>query len=222
MKKLLMALATWLLWQAAAVAGTAVIDFENFAVGAQFGGGYYTQATSYEEKGFIFTSNYVSYPTWDNSPRFFSTAPTAASPWIYSGSSAVFIGQDTASPTISRPDGASFDFNSITLTPIAYFSYAMAPRHINFTGQRSDGSYISESILFIPSDGNLTQQFSFQNMTDVKSVTWYDAGSGSQFDNIAVSGGSIALVPEPETYAMLLAGLGMIGAVRCRRLTRRV
>jgi hypothetical protein len=28
---------------------------------------------------------------------------------------------------------------------------------------------------------------------------------------MAVSAGNIAIVPEPETYAMLLAGLGMVG-----------
>lgn len=38
------------------------------------------------------------------------------------------------------------------------------------------------------------------------------AGSGTYFTNI-----SLAPVPEPETYAMLLAGLGMVGFVTARR-----
>lgn len=35
---------------------------------------------------------------------------------------------------------------------------------------------------------------------------------------LAVHDGDVAPVPEPETYAMLLAGLGLIGAVKRRRL----
>lgn len=34
---------------------------------------------------------------------------------------------------------------------------------------------------------------------------------------LAVHSGDVAAVPEPETYAMLLAGLGLVGAVVKRR-----
>lgn len=44
------------------------------------------------------------------------------------------------------------------------------------------------------------------------------ATSGTwRFDMVTVSGDTIAAVPEPETYAMLLAGLGLMGFVARRR-----
>lgn len=44
------------------------------------------------------------------------------------------------------------------------------------------------------------------------------ATSGTwRFDMVTVSGNTIAAVPEPETYAMLLAGLGLMGFVARRR-----
>jgi len=42
-----------------------------------------------------------------------------------------------------------------------------------------------------------------------------DGGNGG------VYAGAIAAVPEPETYAMLLAGLGLMGAVVRRRSNRK-
>lgn len=39
------------------------------------------------------------------------------------------------------------------------------------------------------------------------------------FNNAASGGGSIAAIPEPETYAMLLAGLGLVGFAARRKLS---
>jgi hypothetical protein len=67
------------------------------------------------------------------------------------------------------------------------------------------------------------------NLGAVTGLVWYfnfgngnqDAGSkGNGFYALAVSPGDvgIAAVPEPETYAMMLAGLGLVGfATRCRK-----
>lgn len=47
----------------------------------------------------------------------------------------------------------------------------------------------------------------------VTEVTWYDSGnSDSAFDNVTINA-----IPEPETYAMLLAGLGLLGFAARRR-----
>jgi PEP-CTERM motif len=43
------------------------------------------------------------------------------------------------------------------------------------------------------------------------------ASMGSYAGNLAVTPGLPALVPEPETYAMLLAGLGIVGLLARRR-----
>ena len=44
------------------------------------------------------------------------------------------------------------------------------------------------------------------------SVTWTNDPMYHQFDNI-----NVVAVPEPESYAMLLAGLGLLGCATRRR-----
>src|SRR5574343_1766237 len=44
-----------------------------------------------------------------------------------------------------------------------------------------------------------------------------DGGSYGQFRNLSVSGDAVPAVPEPETYAILLAGLFLMGGVAKRR-----
>lgn len=65
--------------------------------------------------------------------------------------------------------------------------------------------WYAESASFIA--GATSQTLSFQLATSAKSYM--------SIDGIAVT--AVSAVPEPETYAMLLAGLGLIGAVARRR-----
>jgi hypothetical protein len=48
------------------------------------------------------------------------------------------------------------------------------------------------------------------------SYTW-TWGSGATADSLTLNITATASVPEPETYAMLLAGLGVLGAVARRQ-----
>ncbi len=63
----------------------------------------------------------------------------------------------------------------------------------------------------IANAGNYILEFGVTN--------WADSGwqSGMAFDGITVAGNPITPVPEPETYAMMLAGLGMLGFMARRR-----
>ncbi len=60
-----------------------------------------------------------------------------------------------------------------------------------------------------------TKSLSFvasSTLTTLKFTSGATGSSGSVIDNVLVSA-----VPEPETYAMLLAGLGLMGVVARRR-----
>ena len=45
-------------------------------------------------------------------------------------------------------------------------------------------------------------------------ISW---GERVSYDNVVVTDYTLAPVPEPETYAMLLAGLGLLGLARRRK-----
>ena len=63
----------------------------------------------------------------------------------------------------------------------------------------------------IPTAGSYMLQFGVSNWGD---TAWQ---SGLAFDGITVAGVPVGVVPEPETYAMLLAGLGLLGFAARRR-----
>ena len=70
--------------------------------------------------------------------------------------------------------------------------------------------WIAASYL-IPTAGSYILEFGVVNWAD----TAFD--SGLAFDGITVAGTPVGVVPEPETYAMLLAGLGLLGFAARRR-----
>jgi len=53
--------------------------------------------------------------------------------------------------------------------------------------------------------------------TNAFSTVQYTADYANLFDNVTYSTSITSAVPEPETYAMMLAGLGLIGAIARRR-----
>lgn len=54
-------------------------------------------------------------------------------------------------------------------------------------------------------------------------INWNDNGwdSGLAFDGITVAGTPISAVPEPESLALMLAGLGIVGAMARRRQSKK-
>lgn len=79
-----------------------------------------------------------------------------------------------------------------------------------------DGNNTPAQYLFTLNSWNGTENLNFSGF-------WPTNGSISHiaiYNNVTSSGGgSIAAIPEPETYAMLLAGLGLVGFAARRKLS---
>ena len=107
----------------------------------------------------------------------------------------------TVSPTVN--------FNGI-LTAISLFSAGA-----NGVVGGGDDSLLKSSIN--PGGSSLSLDYT-QSLSGPSYITVTGISNGSSG---AIFAGQIAPIPEPETYAMLLAGLGLMGAVVRRRSTRK-
>lgn len=84
--------------------------------------------------------------------------------------------------------------------------------------------------LVVKDGNNIPKQYVFDistwNGTDAINFSGFWANTNGAISNIAIwnnadgGGGGGSLVPEPETYAMLLAGLGLVGFAARRKLSK--
>jgi hypothetical protein len=99
--------------------------------------------------------------------------------------------------TLSEPAGGDqnavfTNFASSALTGFTLDSPSSGPRELNFTGGLADHGIANATFNLTPADPGAGNTATF-TLTEVPTI------------------------PEPETYAMLLAGLGLIGAIVRRR-----
>lgn len=149
--------------------------------------------TSYTEDGFVFTS---SGPGPD---RLGAPALT------YNNGSYAFGQTPLGTTTLSTADSSLFSISSLNLARSPWIWNTT----VTFIGTKADSSTVSQNFTFTNNNWNtLTFGAGFTNLA---SLQWTQS-SIYFVDNL-----NVAAVPEPETYAMLLAGLGLVGWARRRR-----
>lgn len=171
-----------------------------------------------------------------NGASFESASSTSFAAWTQkpNGTVSVFVGSGTGGAPAnyidldsSKQNGAEFFNNTIErsidgtgLVQLSFWYAASAvdsgnTNEIKFSLGKLEGSVLNQAVnstewqqftsqpILLKSNGNNTLSFSAAGKAD---------GIGGYIGNVVV-----AAVPEPETYAMLLAGLGLVGAVARRR-----
>lgn len=150
----------------------------------------------------------------------------SASGWQYGVSNAstmlVFYGDDTSFLTVSQTNGGPFSLSALLvgrwLGLGSEFGYPGAS--LSITGYTGPGLTGAQEILApyaLPSNNSfssLTIAPQYASLS-FQSLTFHLSGSAGGY--VAVDNLVLTPVPEPETYALLLAGLGLLAVIGRRR-----
>jgi hypothetical protein len=160
----------------------------------------------YQEDGFKLTTSSGSPSTGYSGGEIYALTPSNGQ-WM--GTPAVYSGVITnygSSFVLERADGGVFDLLSMDVGLLNNY------RHFDVYGYYPEGGSVHQYTFLDYNYTNL-QTITFGN--DFKNVNKLVFSSVyAQVDNINLS---VAAVPEPETYALMLAGLGLVGFVARRR-----
>lgn len=164
---------------------------------------------SYEENGFQFST------AW--SPTKYAMqigAIVDTNPYFWTGTQGLFhswggSAEYTNSFEITRVNGEVFDLISLDIAALGNGS-----RYFMVYGYPAAGGYVQQYFPLLDNSFNtletLTFGDTFRNLKSVSFSAW-----GQQIDNVTF--GISAPVPEAETYAMYLAGLGLLGVISRRK-----
>ncbi|HEX5343748.1 MAG TPA: PEP-CTERM sorting domain-containing protein [Duganella sp.] len=159
--------------------------------------------TSYTEDGFILTSSLGA-----SSLHALFVADDTNSVIRPAADSYAMGSTARATTTLTTADHSAFSITSIDLS-----KQILLGGSVTFYGAKADNSGVVQQTFSY--NGTWTTYNFNSSFTGLSSVSWKQGptlGGKVQWDNINVSA-----VPEPETYAMLLAGLGLVGLARRRK-----
>jgi len=105
--------------------------------------------------------------------------------------------------------GDAFDLLSLDVA-----AFSNTSRYFMVHGLQADGDVVGKYFPLLDNSYNTLETLTFgEDFKNLTRVTF--SAYGQQVDNVTF--GIAAAVPEPETYALMLAGLGLVGfAVRRR------
>jgi hypothetical protein len=188
------------LGMASAAEAGAVLDFNDLAQPGT--GRNYIRPNNFKYEGFNF------YSTWSLDPNFFTLGTDDAANADPEGTT-FSHNYDFAEVNITRADNSLFDLFSIDLAD----KFNIGANHAGrFRFVYADNR--QEELLF-NTDSNVGLETIVLNKTGLKAFLYY-ADAGVQIDNMALEG-SVAAVPEPATWAMMILGFGGVGATLRRR-----
>jgi len=165
---------------------------------------------TYQENGFQFTTDW-GLP---NKYAMQISAVTSSDPYFWTGSQGVFhsygpSAQYSNTFIVTRVGGGVFDLISLD---VAAFGNHL--RSFTVHGLQADGDVVQKYFPLLDNSYNTLETLTFgSDFTDLTRVTF--SAYGQQVDNVTF--GIAGAVPEPETYALMLAGLGMVGIAARRR-----
>lgn len=142
-------------------------------------------------------------------------AITSSNPYWWTGSQGLFhsygpSAQYSNTFIVTRVDGGAFDFVSMDVA-----AFSNGSRYFAVNGYRGASlSPVAQKYVPLLDDSyNTLQTLAFgEDFKDLTMVTF--SAWGQQIDNVTFG---IAAVPEPETSALMLAGLGLVGNAARRR-----
>lgn len=128
------------------------------------------------------------------------------------GGAALFNNYAYTTTTLKHVKGDVFEFCSIDIADVYNQARSFS---VDFTFTFSNGAQATETVTHGSHTG--LERFTF-NQNDVVSVSWVNSGAlgMSQFDNVT-TGAVTTPIPEPQTYALMLAGIGVLSMVALRR-----
>ncbi|MRW91942.1 PEP-CTERM sorting domain-containing protein [Duganella sp. FT80W] len=173
----------------------------------------------------LFSDNFNTDPYSLNTPSF-------AGGWSATSGTVDVIGVGTPYDLVGGADGHYIDLdgstsqaalfaNSVTLTAGQTYTltFDLAGNHRGYSTDSVSVNFGSSSQVITRDSGDAftTYMLSYTaTSTGLASFSFHNAGGdnvGALLDNVSVT----AAVPEPETYAMLVAGLGLLGFMARRR-----